>query len=100
MQTDRLRKKIFLKIASRNQIRSELKLKFSSVPSIAYRNRRKIKLKKSARFVFLKNPTKKEGTTLAKDKIYFQLKSNTTKLRLFCEINLIEMKQRRIGNDY
>ncbi len=70
------------------------------MPSIAYRNRRKIKLKKSARFVFLKNPTKKEGTTLAKDKIYFQLKSNTTKLRLFCEINLIEMKQRRIGNDY
>ncbi|EMN23800.1 hypothetical protein [Leptospira kirschneri] len=61
MQTDRLRKKIFLKIASRIQIRSELKLKFSSVPSIAYRNRRKIKLKKSTGFVFLENLTKKEG---------------------------------------
>ncbi|EKO50415.1 hypothetical protein LEP1GSC132_0769 [Leptospira kirschneri str. 200803703] len=50
-----------MKIASRIQIRSELKLKFSSVPSIAYRNRRKIKLKKSTGFVFLENLTKKEG---------------------------------------
>ncbi|MFA4796410.1 hypothetical protein [Leptospira kirschneri] len=64
MQTDRLRKKIFLKIASRIQIRSELKLKFSSAPSIAYRNRRKIKLKKSTGFVFLETLTKKEGTIL------------------------------------
>ncbi|WBF94018.1 hypothetical protein LIX31_13715 [Leptospira kirschneri] len=69
MQTDRLRKKIFLKIASRIQIRSELKLKFSSVPSIAYRNRRKIKLK-NLQDLFLENPTKKKVRFL-KDKIHF-----------------------------
>ncbi|UOG38254.1 hypothetical protein MAL08_02575 [Leptospira noguchii] len=68
MQTDRLRKKIFLKIASRTQIRSKLKLKFSSMPSIAYRNRRKIKLKKSVGFVFLENPERKEARSLKKIK--------------------------------
>ncbi|EMJ91008.1 hypothetical protein LEP1GSC193_1309 [Leptospira alstonii serovar Pingchang str. 80-412] len=36
-----------MKIASRIQIRSELKLEFNSEASIAYNNRRKIKSKKN-----------------------------------------------------
>ncbi|EMN01080.1 hypothetical protein LEP1GSC035_2818 [Leptospira noguchii str. 2007001578] len=39
------------------------------MPSIAYRNRRKIKLKKSVGFVFLENPERKEARPLKKIKI-------------------------------